>query len=337
MAGMADLDWSGAVAALDSAGSVVLACHVDPDGDALGSMLALAAVLSARGVDVAFGWDRSGAVEADEVPHAPGPYGFLPGIDGALAPADLPTGVDVGVAIDTGSAARLGRVADALAAARTMVVIDHHRSGTPFGDVRVIDPNAPATAVLVAELLEHWGVALDVDIATCLWTALVTDTGRFSFEGTTADTLALAARLVATGIDHVGITRRILDTRSLGAVQLLGGAMAATRHDPGTGLVWAVVTLDDRAGIGVDLAQTEGLVDMLRSVESAAVAMVVKQLDDGTWKASLRSRGHVDVGAIAAAVGGGGHRAAAGFSTDAGPDDVVEVVLGHLRGERGDR
>jgi len=318
-------DWQSAVDLLTGADEVVLACHVGPDGDALGSMLGLGMALRDRGTRVL-------ASFGSEPFEVPGAYSFLPGLD-LLVPVDrVPAAPELMVTLDTGSADRLGSLAARASAARAVLVVDHHASGAPYGTHALVDESAAATAVLVAGLVDRLGVELSADIASALYTGLTTDTGSFKYAATTPAVHALAARLLSTGIRADLISRAVWDTASFGWVRLLGAVCARATLEPaavnGLGLVWTCVELADLAGNGLGLADVEGVIDVLRTAEEAEVAVVVKADPvEGGYKVSTRSKGGVDVGSICAALGGGGHRFAAGFTAH----QDVERTLGELR------
>ncbi len=321
-------EWDAVVTALREADTVALACHVGPDGDALGSMLGMGAALRGLGKQVVASWGG----QPFEVPES---YSFLPAVDLLVPPDDYPAAPDLFVTFDTGSADRLGSLADRVDTARCCVVVDHHASSTRYGGLNLVDPGAAATAVLVAELVDRLGAPLTQEVAAPLYTGLVTDTGSFKYSATTPAVHELAARLLATGIRHDLISRAIYDTASFAYVRLLGDACAAAQLDPagvgGLGLVWSVVSAPalERAGLG--LADVEGVIDVLRTAQEAEVAVVLKGDPlEGGWKVSTRSKGAVDVGAVCTALGGGGHRFAAGFSSDAPAEQVLEQLRAAL-------
>ncbi len=317
--------WRSAVDVLSVADEVALACHVDPDGDALGSMLALQRVLDARGVRTTASWGTPHAEAGDEL-AVPPQYAFLPGLERLVTPERFPAAPEVMVAFDTGAPTRLGSLRDAGEAAGTLVVIDHHASGEAFGDIRLVDGSLAATAVLVDELITRMGGELDRETAVCLYTALVTDTGRFEYASTTPAVLELAARLVSLDIDHAGISRQVWNTHSFGYLKLLAAVLERAALRPEASLLWTSLTQDDLHRFGVAWQETEGLIDVLRSVETAQVAMIAKQQSDGAWKVSLRSRGEVDVGRVARDLGGGGHAFLAGLVAEGDVEDLVDRV-----------
>ena len=320
-----EAEWEAAVALLSSCHEVALICHVGPDGDALGSMLALGLALRDRGCLVRASWGS----QPFEVPAA---YADLPGLD-LLVPADqIPRAPGLLVTLDTGSTDRLGTLADRVGTATDVLVLDHHVSNTRFGTVNLVDETAAATAVVVVDLLDRMGLELTAQIAAPVYTGLVTDTGSFKYAATTPQVHELAARLLATGIRHDVISRTIWDTAPFDYVRLLGAACGRAVLEPaevgGLGLTWTTVTADDLDRFGLGLADVEGVIDVLRTAKEAEVAAVLKaDPADGLWKISTRSKGAVDVGAVCVALGGGGHRFAAGFTS---PDDL-ETTLGRLR------
>ncbi len=317
-------EWSAAAGVLAGAGSVALACHVGPDGDALGSMLGLGAALRARGTDVVASWGG----EPFEVPAA---YSFLPALD-LLVPADrFPHAPELMVTFDSGSADRLGSLEDRVTAAAEVLVIDHHPTNTRYGTINLIDPAAAATAFMVAQLLDLLGLPLTAEVAAPLYTGLVTDTGSFKYAATTADVHQLAARLLATGIRHDLISRAIWDTQPFAYLQLLGAAAARSVLEcgaaRGAGLVWTTISAADFRAAGLGMADVEGVIDVVRATHEAEVAAVLKQEPDGSaWRLSVRSKGGVDVGAVCASLGGGGHLFAAGLTWLDGPEALLDVL-----------
>ena len=298
-----------------------LFAHVNPDSDSLGSALGLGLALRQLGADVVVSFDA----EPFRVPDG---LAFLPGLDLLVAPPAVPTPLPLAVTLDVGSPGRLGRVGSLLADAGHVVVVDHHRSNTPFGDTRLVDPAAASTSVVVAELLDRLGVSLTPEIATALYAGLVTDTGSFRQSSTSPAAHRLGGRLVAAGADPTSIGWSVWGIHRLDYVHLLAAVLGRVRVDPqaagGRGLVWTTVTRADFAEHDLEIEHVEGIIDVLWGVREAEAAAVLKELPDGGWTVSLRSRGDIDVGALAAALGGGGHREKAGYVTDT--DDVSAVA-----------
>ncbi len=320
--------WAQAAELLTAAKEVALVCHLHPDGDALGSMLALGLGLQNLGKGVVASWS-----EGIELPPT---YRMLPGQDLLCRPSEFPATPDVLVTLDTSSRERLGDLEPAVDRAGAVLVIDHHARGDAFGAHHLVDPAAAATAVVVEELLRRLGVPLTPEIATCLYTGLTTDTGSFKYASTTPAIHRLAARLLATGIRHDVISRQIWDTNPFGYVRLLGAALDRAILEPaaagGLGLVWTTTTAQDLRAHGLTMPEIEGIIDVLRTADRAEVAIVVKGDANGTLKVSTRSKGRIDVGAVCAALGGGGHRFAAGVTSYDGVEATV-LALRNLLAE----
>ncbi|MEV0588160.1 bifunctional oligoribonuclease/PAP phosphatase NrnA [Nonomuraea sp. NPDC050310] len=303
---IAEYAWERTLELIAEAGEVALACHISPDGDALGSMLAAARALRQTGKQVvcSFG-DRNFAV--------PRLLRFLPDLEWLSPPQDYPHTPELMITFDSSTLARLGLLAENAERATELVVIDHHPSNPGFGTHSLIDPGAAATAVLAEELIRRLGVPLDREMATCLYVGLVTDTGSFRYASTTPAVHELAARLLATGLDPEEIARTLWDRAPFGYLRVLAAALGRVALEDD--LVWTYVTSDDRAAFGLPYDEVEGIIDVVRRAEEAEVALVMKQDDEGAWQVSTRSKGAVDVGAICTALGGGGHARAAGYTS----------------------
>jgi phosphoesterase RecJ-like protein len=325
-----EADWAAAVAAIHEhapAGRVLLICHVNPDGDALGSMLGFALGLRRLAVPHL----QATFPGTFEVPE---PFTTLPGSDLLVPEDEAYAEPDLVIVFDVAAESRLGALVDRLECARAAVVLDHHASNTGFGGINLVDAQAAATSVVAEDLLARLGVPLDAEIAECLYVALATDTGSFKFDMTTPRVHEMAARLIATGIRPGDISRRIFDTRPFGAMKLFAEVLARAALDPtaagGHGMVWTYATLDDLQRHGQRPYVMDALIDPVRTVAEADVAVLVKQVAETEWAVSLRSKGAVDVGRLAVALGGGGHRLAAGFTGYGMPGDVVVSVREQL-------
>jgi bifunctional oligoribonuclease and PAP phosphatase NrnA len=312
-------DWSRALASIEGADNVCLACHVNPDGDALGSMLAFALALRALGkpFTASFG---------DFV--VPRILRFLPGLDLLTGPAEYPAEPEVMITFDAASSDRLGCLSANAGKAGELIVIDHHSSNTRFGTTHLVDPDAAATASVVAELIARLGVPLDHDIALDLYTGLVTDTGSFKYASSTPEVHRLAERLLQTGIRPERVALEVWDRAPFGYLHVLSAALGRARLDAdavgGQGMVWTTVTRADRDAEGLPYDLVEGVIDVVRRTDEAEVAVVFKEDDDGAWQVSARSKGRVDIGMACVALGGGGHPTAAGFTLHGDVEHTVE-------------
>ncbi len=318
-------EWQAAATAIADAGQTVISCHLNPDGDALGSALALQ-----RGLENA---GRAAVVSFSEPFVVPPQYRFLAGLDRLVPPAQVPSSPDLLVCFDAGSLDRLGSLVTAFEDAATTVVVDHHASNTRFGDVNLVDPAAPASAVLCRELLHRLDLPLDTEIATCLYTGLVTDTGRFQYQATSPETHLLAAELLGAGVQQYEVSKALFETNDIGYLRLAAVALGRIAQVPEASLVWTSVTLADLAVQGIDMDQTEGLIDLVRTDAASDVAAVLKEQPDGSHKVSLRSKGGTNVGELATRSGGGGHAFAAGFTSSLGVEATVCSIVEDLTGQ----
>ncbi|MGW0217471.1 DHH family phosphoesterase [Micromonospora chokoriensis] len=327
-----EADWAAAEALLRDlpvGARVLLICHVNPDGDALGSMLGFALGLRQLGV-------REVQATFPGPPEVPEPLHGLPGLE-LLVPADAADPApDLVICFDAASESRLGELAGRLSSAGAALVLDHHASNPGFGTVNLVDPGAAATSVVAERLLTRLGVVVDREIAECFYVALTTDTGSFRFAATTPAVHEMAARLLATGISPGDISRRVFDTRPFGAVRLFGEVLGRAQLEPaaaaGRGFVWTFATLDDLARHDQRPYVLEALIDSVRCTAEADVGCVLKQTTSGEWAVSMRSKGAVDVSRVAVALGGGGHTFAAGFTGRGSVEQVVESIRAQLDG-----
>ncbi len=315
-------DFERAVEAIRSASSLALACHVGPDGDALGSVLAMHHLARANGKPSLASWSEP----FDVGPH----YMFLPGLDGTTKPADFPAAPEVMMTFDCGSIARLGGLADNARSARELIVVDHHVSNDRFGTINVVDPDAAATAVVVRELARRLDWPLTRDAALCLYTGLVTDTGRFQYSNTTPEVFELAEELSRFDLPIAPITRKLFEEHSFRYLKMVGACLARAELDHDLRFVATWVTNFDLDGFDVGIDEAEGLIDLVRRTSEAEVACVCKETTDGI-RVSLRSVSEVDVAAVAARFGGGGHRYAAGFVAPYPVTDVLDAIKSALR------
>jgi phosphoesterase RecJ-like protein len=302
--------------ALEAASTIGVVGHIRPDGDALGSMIGLA--LSARSAG-------KEAVASFGAPFVVGSeFEFLD--LGVLVPPDeFPSGLDVAVVCDTASRDRIGSVAERVEAAATVLVIDHHRTDGDLGDLRLVRPDAAATTQLVYRLLRVLDWPITPDVATALYTGLVTDTGRFQYSSTTPEVHEIAGALIAAGADPSTVGRNLYEEAPFGLYGVIAAVLGRAVLEKDSNLVWSVLYERDVEGADIPPTATDGLIDLVRMASEAGVACLLKER--GTvLRGSLRSRGEVDVSAVAEALGGGGHHNAAGFTVSGAPDEVMARV-----------
>ena len=304
------------LAALRDGERFALVTHQSPDGDALGSLVAMQGILRALGKDTLM------FIRADEFP-LPYEYAFFQ-FDGLISDIPEDVGTRTIVFLDCGNFDRNAvEIGDA-----SIVNIDHHHDNTRFGMINHVVPEASSTAEIVWDLMQGLDVALTLPIAEALYVGLVTDTGRFMYENTGPRSHVMAADLIEAGVDVHDIYRRLYEGVPEPKLALLTRALAGVeRYDDGR-LTLARLAREDFAATGAKESFTEGIIDHLRSVEGTKVAALARELTsdgcEGCSKVSLRATdGDVDVSVIARAQGGGGHRQAAGFATQMDRDELV--------------
>ncbi len=302
----------------------LLTTHENPDGDALGSLLATHRILEALGKDsVMF-------LGAKEFP-LPVEYRFLP-LEEVFhePPADINDRVVV--FLDCGNIDRMP--VDFIRDDSQVINVDHHHDNTRFGTINLVDVDASCTAEIVFDLAGLLGVNLTPEIASALYVALVTDTGKFMYENTDARSHRMAAGLIEAGVDVNDTYRRLYEHAPIEKLKLLARALEKTELRDGSRLAVTYISSEDYAATGASEALTEGIIDHLRTINGNVVAAVVRDQGEAgraARKVSMRSTdGRVDVSAIARVHGGGGHRRAAGFGTDLPFEQVVDFLIGEI-------
>lgn len=318
----APLDREGldeAVQAIWSATEIVLACHVNPDGDAIGSMLGLGLGLEALEKKVTY-------LSADGFPET---LAFLPGIERVQTHTER-RDFQLGIGLDAGEVKRLGSNAETILAAPLVMDIDHHVTGGQFGQVQLLDATSASTAELVYDLLLALGVELTPEIAQCLLCGILTDTGSFRFSNTKPRTMAVGGALIAAGASPTTIYESVYENASFGAQKLLGRAMDRMTRSADGKLVWSWVTQADFTELDATDKDTDGIATALRAVRGSEVAVFLREMPTGKLRVSLRAKDPWDVASVAAQFGGGGHRLASGCSLDGPPEAAIAALLGAL-------
>jgi phosphoesterase RecJ-like protein len=309
------------VEVLRGAADIVVATHVFPDPDAIGSSFGLAAGLRSLGKDAR-------VYLGTAVPAT-----LIPLVEGVPVTHELP-GEEFSVlaVVDTANRARICGEGDALRAlAKQVVNIDHHYSNEGWGDVNHIDDSKAASAEILLDLLTALSVDISPEIASMLYAGLSDDTGSFCFSNTKAETLRSASRLVELGAEPAVVSEQLYFSMPLRVLKLRAAAIQTLRLEL-DGRV-AVIVLDQKLldSVGAHPEDVEGIVDQARSVAGPPVAMLIRELNND-WKVSLRSKqSNLDVSRVAAAFGGGGHRAAAGCRVGGAADEAVQKVLAELK------
>lgn len=299
---------------LDKANTVLLATHVFPDPDALGSQLALGNILSSLGKKVV----RFGE---EPVSHL---YSFMPDSELIDTTKPAPAQFDCAVSLDCGDAERLGREKDTIMNIDPLIVIDHHRGHDGFGDINWVDPLRAATGEMVYDLAQVMGVNVSYEAAYCLYTAIVSDTGSFKYSCTTGETFRVARELLAKGVKPAEVAGNLYDNFSVNRLKLLQEVLATLEFAEGHKIAIIHVTSEMYDRTGTSQTDTENFVNYPRSLIPVKVAVFIKTTREGSISVSMRSKGNdCDVARVANVFGGGGHCNAAGFRTS--PESIESI------------
>jgi len=301
----------------------LIASHSDPDGDAIGSLLAMGLALGKL--------DKKATLyNASSIPAV---YRFLPSSERIVHRIKSPVTYDTALVLDCGDLSRVGEPAGAIEQIPVVINIDHHISNTRFGDLQLIDAGASSTAEIVYRLIKALQVPMDDAIATAIYTGILTDTGSFRFSNTTAAAFAISKEMTELGASPHDVAQHVFGTYSLGRIKLLNQALNSIEISNNGKLSIMTVTRAMLETTGTQPEDVDGLINYARRIEDVKVAALIQEQKNGRKRAdgqrcfhvSLRSDGTVDVAAIASAFGGGGHASAAGFQ--------VESSLGQLKSD----
>jgi phosphoesterase RecJ-like protein len=294
----------------------LIACHENPEGDAIGSELALALALRRMG-------KTATVLNADPVP---GNLLFLPGADTVLLEEDGRK-YDVAVVVDCGSPERTGRVGPELRKCPLMVNIDHHRTNGDRGGLALVDPDAAATGLLIHRILTAMGYEIDAGVAVNIYVAVLTDTGSFHYGNSSPEAFLVAGEMVRRGVDPWAVAEQVYETQSAARLRLLGRVLESLELFVG-GKVASITTRQaDLAEFRSGKDALEGFINYPRSIAGTEVAVSFREEKDGVVRVSFRSKGRVDVSAVATRFGGGGHRNAAGCTVTGTLPEVKRKVV----------
>jgi len=311
---------------LKNSRNVLLATHARPDGDALGSLLAMGLALEACGKKVTF---------YNESP-IPAAYGFLPAVGRIQALMGSSDQYDTAVVLDCSTLDRVGKGAAAMLQIPTLINIDHHASNDGFGTLNLVTPAASATAEMVYGVITALGVPLDRDMGTCIYTGISTDTGSFQFSNAGRSAFAICEELVGLGVQPDVIARQIYGTFPLRRLRLLALVLGGIELTPGGEFALMTVTETMMAETGTTPADTDGMVNYARGLETVKLAALIqaaeKKNGEAGFHVSLRANGSVDAAAVAGLFGGGGHVPAAGFYTEL-PLEEIKARLFDIAGD----
>ncbi len=308
----------GKISAVLSEGKrFLLMTHKDPDGDGIGSMLALGKSLSDAGKEVSI-------LAQNPIPP---PLNLLKGADKIVNILDVDGDFDAAVALDCAERSRLGELENHLRNYRLVINIDHHETNEPFGDLNLIEPESSSTGELVFRLLEYAGLPIGADVAGNIFAAIQTDTGSFRYSNTTAEALRIAAALMELGANPWEISKQIMDTYSLPRLKLLEMALSTIEfhHDESIGIM--VLSEEMFGKAGAQQSDSERFVDYPRFVSGVELGVLIRETGENECKFSLRSNTSLDVARLASRFGGGGHVRAAGFRFQGPLKDVKNDFL----------
>lgn len=294
----------------------LLSSHARPDGDAAGSVLALAEILEQMGCQV-------DVLLADPVPQI---YRSLPGVgrirQTTTAPPDIPC-----ILLECDGVERSG--IDGLAG-RMLINIDHHASGRRFGTLNWIDPGACAVGAMIYQIAQASSATITPGIATCLYTAILSDTGAFTYDGTDADTFALAHELTVAGARPGQIARDIYFSSPESKIRLLGAALSRMKREGP--IAWSWITIEDLEDASAEIEDCEGVINHLIGVTGVEAAVFLREIPDSDrCRLSIRSKGAVDVAKVAEHFGGGGHRTASGCTLEGPLQEAADRIVARLR------
>ncbi len=301
--------------------NIYIGSHIQPDGDNIGSILALGLALKKIRKEVFI-------VKVDEIPSD---YTFLPSIDMIKDYDEKDNFIDLFIALDASDLDRLGSKKTMVLKANKVLNIDHHKSNTYFGDINIVSENSSATGELIYRLIEKMGIELDKDIATCIYTAISTDTGSFMYDSTTYETHEIVAKLLKTGIDKNNININLYQNRSLERTKLFIKALDGleTYFDNKVAIVKVTQELLEESKTKME--DTEGIVSFIRDIAPVEVACLLKEFEKNQIKISVRSKRYIDVSQICEKFNGGGHKRAAGCTIYGDVEKAKELILEEIK------
>ncbi len=293
---------------------IYLVAHINPDGDAIGSTFAIYFALKELGKDVHV-----------VMPSYSGVFDFLPGIDTRVDNIKEDE-YDLLIALDSSDHTRLALSEEDFKKAKKVIMMDHHQKSKPYGDFRYIYDLKSSASEIAYLFIKELGIEFTSDIATLLYTGIMTDTGSFNYNNTSAATLRAAAELVEYGAKYIEVCKKLNDTMKESKLRLVAKTIDNMESFYDGKLRYSYVSYEDINKLGIDDEESEGMTNYLRAIEGCEVAVYVRGRSDGTLKVSMRSNGKVDISRIAIEFGGGGHPRAAGYTMR----ESLEIEKGKL-------
>ena len=303
---------------INKAETIVILTHENPDGDAMGTSLALYNALK-----------QIGKKPDIIIPDYPRNFAFLAGVDEIKKESEIEK-YDLAISVDCATIKMLNGFANYFENAKVKISIDHHSTNTMFGDINYVSPDAPACAQVLLVVLEYFKIEVTHEIGTCILTGIITDTGGFKYSGVTAETFEFVAWLLNKGINVSKIYRKVLQTRTKANFEL--GRIAANRlefFEEGK-IAYTYITLEDIQNVNAESGDQEGIVETGRDIEGVEVSVFIRETEKGC-KISMRSNEYVNVSDVCLLLGGGGHTRAAGASMQCSIEQAKEKVLRQIK------
>jgi len=310
--------------------NVFIASHINPDGDAVGSLIAMALSLDSLGKKITM-YNQS---------PIPAVYRFLPSVNRIISRTAIKEEWDTAVILDCGNIERIGQLASQIHAIPTIINIDHHVTNTGFGNFQDIDTSACSTAEIVYRIIKKMGVAITKDIATSIYTGILTDTGSFRFSNTNKASFSICDEMVEKGVKPYDVAKHVYGTYSLGRMKLLNLALDSIEIVKNGKLSFMTLTRSMFKETGTQSEDIDGMINYAKRIEDVRIAVLIQEnqvqenqdetingADPGMFHVSLRSDGSVDVADLASCFGGGGHQQAAGFSSDMALADIKKHII----------
>lgn len=305
---------------INKAESIVILTHENPDGDAVGSSLALYNALKNYG--------KNPDVIIPEYSRC---FKFLPGSDAIKAESSVEN-YDLAIAVDTATIKMLNGWAKYFENAKSTIVIDHHGTNTMYGDLNYVNPDAPACSQILIVLLEYFKIAITKDIGSCILTGIITDTGGFKYTGVNVETFEFVAELLNKGVNVSKIYRRVLETTTRTSFELRRIAESRLEFFCNDKATFTYITLADEEKVHSETGDHEGIVNIGKCIEGVEVSVFVRELKNGKgWKVSLRSNEYINVSDIGLLFGGGGHPRAAGCTIQGDLNTVKEKIMSEVK------
>lgn len=299
----------------------LLLTHVQPDGDAYGSTLGIAHLLQRLG--------KSFQIANED--HVSEKFSFLPLIERFQLSSEITRKFSCVISLDCGDERRLGQSAELLSQDAVLLNIDHHKTNDLFGRANLVDLEAAASCQIVYNLVQFMDVEPDRDMAYCLYTGILTDTGGFRYSNTTVEIHRIAAKLLACGVNPYEISDRVLETLTWSQLQLTREALGTLERDDSGQIAWIVIRREMLDRLHASDEDAEGLVSYARNVQGVEVGLLFREKNDGTVKVSFRSKYQIDVGEIALTFGGGGHARASGCTITGPVEQIKQNVISKVR------